>query len=425
MDDESEDFISEIIYNVKKALKYNQDITVYILGDQTLNAGATQGGDVVINAGAILRCDNVYEFIAIVAHEVGHIAGMHIATFLANQKDFARAGLLTTLIGVTASIVSGSVEPLLAGVMGGQSIGTGMALSKLRQSEAIADTKAAQAVKQLQWPAFEGFVSIHKKLAANSMGIYNVYLSTHPQPQDRIDKYLKFLNEEKGAKIPDKVSNLMAEYQRRFETVKHKIRVLTLPAEDALNIYSHPKNSYEKYAKAIALYRNHKYESSIALLNELTNQSEGITAQAYYAEIKAMSLINMKKRGEAAEVCRAALKNNRSMKTRRDLGIIYAHAVVEGSLKSHVENAIRVLKRIKIAKREDPFVVEKLGELYSMKNMRDEASLCAAEVALLTNDKKAAVIHAKKALKSNNKAIKRKAEDIILSVEPKKESPPY
>jgi predicted Zn-dependent protease len=424
MDDESESFILEIISKIKGALKYDGDINVYILGSQALNAAATQDGDVVINAGAILQCDNVYEFIAIVAHEVGHIEGAHIATFSVNQKDFARAGLVTTLIGAAASAVSGSAAPLLAGVFGGQSMGTGMALSKLRQKESIADTKAAQAIKQLQWPVFKGFVSIHRKLAENSTGIYNVYLSTHPQSQDRIDKCLKFLSEEKGTKVSKEVSELMEKYQRQFETVRHKIRALIMPVEDVLRLYSHPKNSNEKYAKAIALYRGHRYEAAVPIVDELIRQKTEDTDQAYYEEIKAMCLINMKRCHEAAEICWNILKNNRNIKkVHRDLGVIYADAIVEGTLKNHIDNAIKILKKIRIIKREDPSVIEELGKLYAMKNMHDEASLCAAEASLLMNDEKTALIHAKRALRSSNKAVRRRAEDIISSTDkPKRTS---
>lgn len=55
MDDESESFLSEIVEKIKDALDFEGMIKIYISNDQTLNASATQSGDIIVNAGAITQ----------------------------------------------------------------------------------------------------------------------------------------------------------------------------------------------------------------------------------------------------------------------------------------------------------------------------------------------------------------------------------
>jgi predicted Zn-dependent protease len=164
MDDETENFLKEIVCKIRDALNYPDEINVYVLDDQELNAAATQNGEVVVNVGAILQCKNVKEMIAILAHEVAHVEGRHIITFLSNRGNFMKGGLVATLIGAMASICAGSPGPLIAGVTGGSAVGNQMALAALRRRENMADTKAAEAVKRLKWPVLGGFVSLHNNL---------------------------------------------------------------------------------------------------------------------------------------------------------------------------------------------------------------------------------------------------------------------
>lgn len=412
MDDESETFLTEIVEKIKEALNFEGSIRIYISSDQTLNASATQSGDIIVNAGTLTQCVNSKELIAILAHEVGHIAGAHLSTYLANRTDFLKAGLVPALIGVVASICSQNGAPVMAGVLGAQSLGTGMALSKLRQKESIADTKSIQAIEKLDWwPVFDGFVSIHEKLNSD-FAIYNKYLSTHPQSQDRIAKFQKY-KDLSNKQIPQNIIDLLQDYESRFQTIKHKIRALTISSELANSLYKTPKNKNEKYARAIILYRLNKYQESIDLINKLLVESPN---NAYYTEIKAMGLINLKKCSEAAESSLKILNNDRNTTIHRDLGIIYGDAVLEGKLKTHIPKAIKILKKILARYSNDLSTINLLGNLYLLSGKEYTSSLYAAKSAFILNDMKMAKIHAQKAMRSSELAIKKQAEDILYSL---------
>ncbi len=411
MDDESETFLSGIVEKIKDALGFEGTIKIYISSDQTLNAAATQSGDIIVNAGAITQCSNSKELIAILAHEIGHVAGVHVTTYLANRTDFLKAGLVPALIGVVASICSQNGAPVMAGLLSGQSLGTGMALSKLRQKESIADTKAIQSIERLNWwPVFEGFVSIYEKLNSDSI-IFNKYLSTHPLSQDRIAKFKKYRDLNKP--ISQKTIDLLQDFENRFQTIKHKIRALTISSELAGSLYKTFKNKNEKYARAVILYRLNKYQTSIKLINELLIESPN---NAYYTEIKSMSLINLRKCNEAANEALRILKNDRNTTIHRDLGIIYGDAVFEGKLNSQIPQAIKFLKKILSRYNDDLSTINLLGNLYQLSGKEYSSKLYASRAAYIIGDVRMAKIHAEKAIKSSDPAIKRQAEDILYSL---------
>ena len=414
MDDESESFLTEIVNNIKDALGFEGEIKVYISSDQTINASAIQSGDIIVNAGAIIQSSNYQELIAILAHEVGHIAGQHIQLFLAHRKDFMKAGLVTTLIGAAAAICTGSAAPFMAGVAGGQSMSQGMALSKLRQKESIADTKAAEAIIKLGWPVFEGFISMHKKLAAGAFA-YNEYLSTHPHSSKRIAKYQQYLAESKGKTQSEKIESLMKKYSIAFEIIKHKLHALTIQTELLKDLYKNPKDLNERYARAVALYRLGKHADAIKMIEGLPDSDA--EQLAYFSEIKCMSLISLKRCDEAATLAKKMLQNTRKLRNHRDLVVIYAEAVIAGNLSSHIAFATKYLQRILAPKDDDLSALYELGKLYSMAGQDHKASWCAAQSAFVMGDIKMAKIHAKRAFSSPDPIIRQKAQDILNSVE--------
>lgn len=410
MDDEVETFLTDIVGKIKDAMHFQRDIKVYISSDQSINAAAIETGDIVVNAGALVQIKNYEELIAILAHEVGHIEGQHIPTLLAHRTDFARAGLVTALLGAITSVCAGSTAPLIAGVMGGTSISTSMALGKMRQNENIADTKAAEAIKRLKWPVLSGFVSIHEKFASRTVS-YNKYFSTHPPSEDRISKFRKYYAAEKGRSAPKDVVKLMERYKQTFEIARYKMQALTMPLEQLYGFCKSPKTPLEKYARAIALYRLDKYREAVELINQLIAAGNG--DRAYYAEIKCMSLINLKRCEEAANIARDILKGDRNTNTHRDLAIIYAAAVVAGNLKAHLQSAAKALRKVLVLHENDVTALNTLGKIYSMSGDQQKASLCAAEVAMQMGDTQTAKIHAQKAVIGSDAPTRRRAQDIL------------
>ncbi len=412
-DDETEVFLTEIVNNIKSALGYKRNIRVYIASDQTLNAAAIQSGDIIVNAGAIMQSENYKELITILAHEVGHIAGHHIQVYISQVNDFMKAGLVPTLIGLAITVVSGDGGALLAGIISGSSISQGMALAKMRQSENIADTKAAEALKKLGWNIFDGCIALHKKLGSHTF-IYNEYLSTHPLSSKRVAKYKQYYSELQNKPMTNAVRDLLKKYNQKFKIIKSKLTALVIQHEFLKDLYNRQKDDNEKYARAVALYRLGRYSEAVARIDEL--QKNDIEQTAYYYEIKCMSLINLKRCKEAAECARHALQNIRNMKHHRDLVVIYAEAVSAGNLRNYVKDAIKRLNQILMPKEDDISALHELGKLYTIDNQLHRGSYYVAQKAFLMNDLKLAKTHAKKARASSDASLRRKASDLLGAI---------
>ena len=71
--------------------------------DLSVNAFATQGGVIVVNAGAILRSDSESELAAIIAHEIAHITQRHIDRMIAKSKNNSLIANAAILAGILAS----------------------------------------------------------------------------------------------------------------------------------------------------------------------------------------------------------------------------------------------------------------------------------------------------------------------------------
>ncbi|MDR1332790.1 MAG: M48 family metalloprotease [Holosporales bacterium] len=401
-DEEVEEFLQDIVKRIAQALNFRDEVHVYVLCSRVLNAAATGDGSIVVNAGAILQCTDVREFIAIIAHEIGHLEGRHIITLQSHIDHCQKTGLAMMVLGAAAAAVSGNPAVLVAGMGGGQSIAYGMMLSKLRQKEALADTKAAQAMEILHWPIFQHFVALHEKLEMNTGGVYNVYMSTHPAPEDRKAKFAKWARESEGWKSSPQTVALLETWQRRFKRVQAKINAMTQPVNDALTATANPRDVNARYARAIALYRAGRYRESHTIIDALltdTAAREDPNYEAYYTEIKAMCMIKMKQCKQAAEVCWPILKPGTG-KVHIDLGLIYAEAVIEGALRDHFKNAIGIVIKIKALRPAFSSVTHVLGQLYTLDGQPSKASLCSAEVAMASGDLDRAEWHAKKATPS-------------------------
>ncbi|MDR1233787.1 MAG: M48 family metalloprotease [Holosporales bacterium] len=425
IDEEIELFLEYLVNLIKDALGYQQKINVYVTNNQSLNAMATQNGDIVINAGAIIQVDNFKELIAILAHEVGHLAGYHMSTFLAIRPDIIKSSIIASIIGAGAAIISKDPTPFAAGVYAGQALDMGQTLAKLRQKEAMADTKSAEAIIKLGWlSVFDGFVSLHRKLMAHG-AVYNAYLSTHPQSQDRIDKFIEFLKEFKDAEITSKVASLLENMQKKFNVIQWKLKALIYEPSMILAQFKQPKDRVQRYARAMALMRADKYKEAIENVDEAIKQADDSVKPSplkeisipHCMEIKLMCLFNLHRYSELIKSFHVLQNKLRKNEVYRDITLIYALAVTNVNPgKQEIVKAIKAVKKIHARHPDDVSAIGLLGRLNNLDGQQDHASLYAAKAAVLRGDTEAAKLHAGRASSSKNPSVVRQAGDIISSV---------
>ncbi len=97
-DAETESFLAEISYPIINAANLNhKEIKFYLVDDNNINAFVTNGQNIFINLGLITNFPKIEVLMGVIAHEIGHIAGGHLAKAsedYQNNQKIATAGYL-------------------------------------------------------------------------------------------------------------------------------------------------------------------------------------------------------------------------------------------------------------------------------------------------------------------------------------------
>jgi Zn-dependent protease with chaperone function len=150
------------------------------------NAFALPDGTLVFTD-QLLTLLNDDEFLAIAAHEMGHVAADH----------GMRSVIASTSLLATVTLITGNSEAISEMLITAPTLL--MQLSYSRDLEAEADDLAMDYMNQINL-SLGHYVSAMTKLVnqsgADESGRWMTYLSTHPDPQERIDKFEQQLSPE-------------------------------------------------------------------------------------------------------------------------------------------------------------------------------------------------------------------------------------
>ena len=118
------------------------NIKLILLNDDSLNAFVSGGQNIYMHTGLLLAAEDAEEVIGVLAHELGHIAGGHIAALQEGGSNAQKAGLLGAAIGVPLAILSGNGSVLSGSMMAGQQIAQSRFFTFTRGMESAADHAA-------------------------------------------------------------------------------------------------------------------------------------------------------------------------------------------------------------------------------------------------------------------------------------------
>lgn len=143
--------------------------TFQVVNDKSVNAFATMGGFVYVNAGLIATADDEAELASVMAHEIGHIAARHA---IQQMRQAAIARGVASAAGLDRSTMV--------------NIGVDLALNRpnSRKDEFEADQMGLQTLTKAGY-APSAMVSFMEKLL-QAGGSVPTFLSSHPATQDRI-----------------------------------------------------------------------------------------------------------------------------------------------------------------------------------------------------------------------------------------------
>ena len=152
--------------------------TFQIVDDDSINAFATSGGFVYINKGLMQEADTEAELAGVMAHEIGHIVGRHAIN---QMREITLASGIAGALGVDQSTLV--------------AIGVELALFRphSREAEYEADGLGFDNLGAAGYDQ-QGSVTFMQKLAEGG-GAPPEFFSTHPDPDNRVDRLQTMYNE--------------------------------------------------------------------------------------------------------------------------------------------------------------------------------------------------------------------------------------
>lgn len=178
-----------------------QHFTFFLMRDRQINAFATLGGFVGVNAGTILTAQSEDEIAGVVAHEISHVTQRHVLRAVERAKKDQLPIMLATLGVIIAAQQSSSRDAygnknsgtaIEAAVVGGQALLAQRQINYTRSSEAEADRVGIQTLYQAGYSAdgMADFFERMDRLTRGNSGGYALpsYLQTHPVTTTRLSE---------------------------------------------------------------------------------------------------------------------------------------------------------------------------------------------------------------------------------------------
>lgn len=167
--------------------------TFFMMRDRRINAFATLGGLVGMNAGLILAAEREDEVAGVLAHEVAHVTQRHVLRAMERAQQNQLPIMLAMLGAVAAATQSearNSGDAVSAAVVGAQALMLQMQINHTRSNEAEADRIGIETLHRAGFDPL-GIADFFGRLARASRGNsagWQVpeYLRTHPVNTTRI-----------------------------------------------------------------------------------------------------------------------------------------------------------------------------------------------------------------------------------------------
>ena len=243
-------------------------IGISIVNDRNLNAFVTNGQNMFIHTGLILEAEKPNMVIGVIAHEIGHITGGHLARGAEAIAKSQAPAVLGTILGL-GSILAGAGDLGLALITGSQQIALRSYLSYNRGQEAAADNTALQLLEATgQSP--QGIIGMMNDLANQEIlsEVYqDPYARSHPMSRNRVSAY------EQGAKdSPYLAAEDPDELVFRHRMAQAKIYGFLDQPTVTLRRMRNDETAPGRYARAIAMFRQGRRAEAIDLIDELITE---------------------------------------------------------------------------------------------------------------------------------------------------------
>ena len=289
----------------------SQNFHFFVVRSRDINAFATLGGYVAVNAGLILTTTSEDELAGVMSHEIAHVTQNHVLRSVEDQKHNSLPIALAMLAAVIASSKSNSsssgnaVEAALAA---GTSLIQQMQINFTRDNETEADHFGIQTMARAGYDPM-GMASFFSRLQAayrsnDSYGPYKTpdFLQDHPVTTTRISDALDRARQIKNkpdstlpSNLPGVANNLLLptnlsvrgtttptalQHGSEFGWARERLRVLSAESgAAAVAEYRRLRNGHpntfgdnQRYGLALAQTQNGEAAAALAELQTLSQQ---------------------------------------------------------------------------------------------------------------------------------------------------------
>lgn len=269
-----------------------EDVHLFLVQDNSLNAGVTGGQNIMINTGLIMAAENPNEIIGVLAHETGHIAGGHLARSREAMEQSMRPAFISIGLGVLA-IAAGAPQAGAALISGSQQFAMANFVRHTQVQESSADQAAVDYLERTGQSG-EGLISFfNHNLRQYEFAVRRMppYMMTHPYTSDRVEALRQRVSQQEHDDAPDTPDNI-----ERFRFMQAKLVGFIQTRGQTLARYPVSDTSQPaRYARAVAYYRASELENARAELSALIAESPN---NPYFQELMGQILFE---NGRAAE----------------------------------------------------------------------------------------------------------------------------
>ena len=260
-------------------------VNIHLLADDQINAFVTNGKNMFLNTGLIIKAGSANGLIGVIAHEAGHIAAGHIVKLKQTMRKLEDNQFITSLMGMGLLILGTSNDnfkndrtDIAKSVLSiGPVIAQKSFFSFSRGNEYVADTLAIKYLKKTKRnPASLGIIL--EKLYGQELLLLerqDPFLRTHPLTRERMEMIKR--NTPKTTIMESSID------KKAYLRIKAKLEgFLENPGKILLK--NKGNSVHERYARAIALFRIPMFRKSLNEINMLINDYPN---DPFFLELKA------------------------------------------------------------------------------------------------------------------------------------------
>lgn len=364
---------------------------VHLVNSSVLNAFVAGGQRLFVTTGLLRRSENAGQVIGVIAHEIGHIAGGHLARMEDEMEKLGTLAIVSQLLGVAAGVASGNAGAASAIGLGGVQVAERKFLHYSRTQESSADQAGVSFLDSagLSSRGLMEFLNILAGQDALISSRQDPYLRTHPLTRDRVVFVEHHVDRSPFANRP-----MPPGFEEMHRRMVAKLDGFLEPPQNTLRKYREDDRSVAaRYARAIAYYRISDLDHALPLVDGLIAAEPD---NAYFAELKGQMLFENGRVAEAEPHYRRAvelLPNVPLLRTE------LAHVQIELNRPELLDAAIESLKEALRVDRFDSLAWRLSATAYGRKGEMGLSSWALAEYNTLIGQPRIARALAERAMR--------------------------